>query len=49
MVYVRRYETKGKAVFYLARLDRSVVNHRYFTCIGQARNYAKELGLKVIN
>ena len=49
MVQIKRIATNGKARFCLKRLDRSVVNHRYFKCIGEARNYANELGLEVLN
>ena len=49
MVYIRRFWTSSGTRFTLRRLDRTAVCCRYFRAIGQARKYAEELGLKVIN
>lgn len=49
MVRIQRILTKDGTRFTLRRLDRTAVCCRYFRAIGQARKYAEELGLKVIN
>ena len=49
MVRIQRIWTKDGTRFTLRRLDRTAVCCRYFRAIGQARKYAEELGLKVIN
>lgn len=49
MVYVRRVWTNSGPRFCLRRMDRSIVDYRYFKGIKGARKHAEELGLKVIN
>lgn len=49
MVKIQRIWTKDGTRFTLRRLDRTAVCCKYFRAIGQARKFAEELGLTVIN
>ena len=48
--YIIRISVHGKATFGLRMMDRTTkgIGCHYFTCIGEAREYAEKIGLNIM-